>query len=887
MFINHSKRLISSFILLLAVLFWGCGKPSVQHWQDFIPGSTLFIIVPESNTSLEEMLSSDIIPLFDDISPTAFQLVSNIQGGSDDALLVEAMFLFPDTSNDWQPAWITQQKPGLLNYLTNNFQPEFEQKNYDFLRFTIEKLFFSGRIIFVVELGEYTLFSESSLAIESAIRALTGRTESVNLSREQVAPGSVVFNFPGLDVLARQIAQVTYRPFLYNIFDGTEASSMKFQQDGSGGLNWQFSGSVPLSAEKSDLMRLYSSEPSSFLLERYIPINAAAFSIFRSSPIALNIDHIEADTDIDNFLLSNQSLIRELRQYLGNEVAFVSFADSGPASTSEYLYIRSMQNGERVKAVFKQLAEEGLAIRNDQTYFINSEIIGKLLGSEVYPNADFYVTIYDRVAAVAQRNGLAESVGGDAERRRVMFFDDDYQSIRQSFPSALSSITYIDAARFGRYIQPWLYPQNYMGTLLGQMDRFVATTQLSENGQSLDVRLANFEQERTERPFRDQWVFPLGGADITGQVVLADITGSSRNEVVFSAEDGFVYVLATDGTLVMQASTEMDVPIGSPVVYDWYGNNQNIIMQAAGDKVYAWNRDGEILPNFPVQLGEAISTPLTVMDITGNGVAEMILATADRRVHILNARGQAINGWPQSTNATVRHSPFISDIGGQQSLFVFAENALHAWNINGQRRNGFPVFLSTQISGSPARFRNHIVASGFDGNLFSIGTSTLFSGENATTHRSDSLYVQFLSVSNSSLNSTPLSRSVMLRGDDGLFRDDFVLLQSSNGSIFLYDAAGELHFTKSLGQPSADHFSPVIADINSDNREDIIALADFGRIYAWDILSGDRHADLPTTGMRYPLIADYFGDGNKEIIAQTRDGLQCWTIYFTRRESAE
>ena len=886
MIINHSKRAISSFILLVVLLLWGCGKPTVDHWSDFIPGSTLFVIVPEANTTLDELLSSPVIPLFDDISPTAFQLVSTIQSSSEELVTVEAMLLYPDTSNDWQPAWITQTKPGLLNYLTGNYQPEFEQKNYDFLGFTIEKLFFSDRIIFIAEFDSYTIFSESSRAIESMIRTMYGREETAGVTREQASPGSVIFNTPGLDLLTRQIAQVTYRPFLYDIFRGTNAASFQFQQIDGQEWNWQFTGEIELDTEKSNLVTLYSSAASGFTLDRYIPINAASFSIFRSSPVNINLDEFESETDTDNYLNSNQTLIRELRQYLGNEVAFVSFADSGPASTSEYLYLRSLQNLNRIKSVFDELSEEGLAIRNDQTYFINSTIIGKLFGSELYPNTDFYITLYDRVAAIAQRNGLAESVGGDAERRRVMFFDDDYQKIRQSFSSSLSSITYVDAGRFGRYVQPWLYPQNYVGTVLGQFDRFVATTQLSENGQSLLVQLTNFEQERTERPFRDEWVFPLGGADITGKAVLADITGSSRNEVIFSADDGFVYVLATDGTLVLQADTETDVPIGSPVIYDWYGNNQNIIMQAAGDKVYAWNREGEILPNFPVQLGEAITTPLTVMDITGNGVAEMILATADRRVHILNARGQAINGWPQSTNATVRSRPFISEVSGQQSLFVIAENALHAWNINGQRRNGFPVFLSTQISGSPAAFRNHIVASGYDGNVYSIGTSALFSDEFSTTHRSDSLYVQSLPVSNSSLNSTPASHSVMLRGDEGLFRDDFVLLQSSNGSIFLYGSDGELHFTQSLGQPSADHFSPVITDINGDNREDIVALADFGRLYAWDILSGERHGELPTTGMRHPLIVDFFGDGNKEIITQTRDGLQCWTIHFTRRESS-
>jgi len=33
--------------------------------------------------------------------------------------------------------------------------------------------------------------------------------------------------------------------------------------------------------------------------------------------------------------------------------------------------------------------------------------------------------------------------------------------------------------------------------------------------------------------------------------------------------------------------------------------------------------------------------------------------------------------------------------------------------------------------------------------------------------------------------------------------------------------------------------------------------------------------------MKYPIITDLNGDGQKELIAQTREGLRCWTILRT------
>ncbi len=878
-------RVVGLFVLLVIILK-GCGKPSANHWSDLVPESTLFILVPEQETTLGQMLSAPYMPWLDDISPAAFQLASTLAEYSDIPVISEAMLLYPDTSNDWQPVWITRRLDGLTNLLAAQYQQEFEQNSYRFNSHTINKLFLSDRIIFIIDIGQYTVLSESSLAIENILRTLNRNNQGARLKNEQLQPGSIIFNTPGLDFWIKQIAQVRYRPYLTGIFDGTSPVSFQFSSGENEPWQWQMSGEISLDIETSTLVNLFSRETASYQLERYIPSNAASFSIFRSDPSQFSPDEIEPATDADLFLQNESRYIRDLKQHLGDEAAFVSFADSGPASSSEFLYLRTIQNPNAIISIFNELESSNIAVRDDNTYFFTSSKLGKLLGSGLNPATDFYVSVYDRVIALAHRKGLAESIGGDAERRRVMFFDDDYSRVRGVFPQQISALFYADVPRFSRYIQPWLYPQNYLGSLTGNFDQLTITTSLQPGGNKLDIKITNFERQQRTRPFREQWVFSLGGAEISGSPVLAGITGSTRNEVIFTTENGSVYVLASDGTVVVQMNTDGSVPVGSPVVYDWYGNNQNVIMQAAGNRVFAWNQNGDLLPNFPVNLNEQITTPLTIMDVTGNGVAEMILATADRTIHILNSRGTAITGWPQNTNSVVRAKPLVSEYNGQVSLFAYAENALHAWNINGQRRNGFPVFMPAQLNGSPVVFGRHLLGAGMDGSLYSVGTVPLFNDGLSASHRSDSLHIQSVPVSNSSLNSTPVVRDLMLRGDEGLFREDLILVQSSNGSLYLYNQHGEVRFAESMGQPGSTLFTPVIDDINSDQRQDIIALSDFGRLYAWDVISSERHLDLPTSSMRYPLITDFLPDGNREIIAQTREGLQAWTIYFTRREAS-
>ena len=846
-------------------------------------------MVPHQNGSVDQILARPFTPLMDDITPSAMQLITNVRDEANEQIAVEALFLHPSSSNEWHPVWITQTVNGLPGKLTGMYQKEYEQNHYEFKGFTIEKLFFGERVLFMMNLDRWTIFSQSSFAIESILRGLTGAEETMQLSENQLAPGSIIMNTESMDEWVQQLSQVINRPLLRNIFAGSSPISLQQNQAGSEEFQWQLQGTMEVQDSTSSLVRYLTQPATGFTLDRYIPVDAAGFSIFRVNQQVLQTTEVfDAEDELDQFLQSTPREWHNIQQNLADEAAFVSFANSGPSSSSEYLFLRTIQNPNAIRSALDRLTEQEHIVKDGNTYFINSHLLGKLFGSDLYPIDDFYATVYENFVALAQRKGLAESIGGDATRRRVIYYDDGYSSIRNSLPNPLSSIHYINASGFGAYVQPWLFPQNYVSNLLGNLDEFVISTRLEPGTNTVDIRFTSFEQETENYPFTEQWIFPLNEAEISGTPVLANITGSPRNEVIFSTENEYVYALATDGTVILQATTENDTPVGPPVVYDWYGNNQNIIMQAAGNKVYAWNQSGSILPNFPIRLDENITTPLTITDITGNGVAEIIVATADRNMHILNTRGQEINGWPQATNSVVESKPLIAEINNQQSLFAFSENTLHAWNISGRLRQNFPSFLTSQMQGAPHAYNNSILGSGLDGNLYSVGRSPLFADPFSNLISENALTIQSLQVTNSSLNTSPSTQEVLMTTETEEFeRINLILIQATNGSVFLYDDTGQLRFTQSMGQPSSTNFAPVIQDINTDQRNDLIALSDFGRLYAWDILSGERHNDLPTSAMSYPVISDFLGNGRQEIIARTREGLQCWTINYTERMSSE
>ena len=871
-------------LCLLSLLISACSSGSADHWSDLVPADAPFVIVPEQNQSIPALLEQPYMPLMDDITPSALQLTSGVSQAAAEQTTVEAVILYTDQANQWQPIWIISQIPGLIETLKNQYQSEFAQNRYTFKGFTIERLQISDREFYIVASGDYLIFSESSLGLENSLRAALKQDERMPLSGENIQAGSFITNTESLPNWVMQLAQVNDRPGLYNIFDGGNPIHFRLNNSPADSASWRLTGELTLKDNPSPLLRSVSSDTREFLLDRYIPNNAASFSILRLEPRAVPPNGSEPIGETDQFLAENSEIWSSIASSLGDEIAFVSFAESGSESSSEYLFLRHLASASDLRSQLNELTTLDGVIRSGNTYTISSRSLGDLIGSELNTMRDFYLHIHRNIAILAQRSGLAESVPGDANRRRVMYYDDDYMMVRDNLDENLSSLTYINTDRFETYIQPWLYPQNYFGPMVSSLDLLVMST-TRENTQSTSVSIQSFQREVTDEPYRERWIFPIAGADITGKPVLADITSNARNEVIFTTSAGIVYALATDGTEILQVSTRGDTPVGPPIVYDWYGNNQKVILQAAGNSIYAWNVNGSLLPNFPITLNEEITTPLIIEDVTRTGIAEIIVATADRSLHILNSRGQPLSGWPQEVNAVITNQPSLLAFGNERIVFAAAENTIHAWSVDGEIRSGFPLFMDSAVYGVPILYGNHLLSSGRNGNLYSIGTTPLFADSLSSIVRDDSLVVQQLQISGTGLNAEPQIEDVLLRNDDRFYREDLIMLQSSNGSLFMYNTNGTLRFTKTMGQPASGSYPPALLDINGDQRMDLISLANFGRIYAWEILTEQRLYDLPTTGMSYPLITDLYGDGNNEIIANTREGIRCWTILKTRTES--
>jgi len=120
----------------------------------------------------------------------------------------------------------------------------------------------------------------------------------------------------------------------------------------------------------------------------------------------------------------------------------------------------------------------------------------------------------------------------------------------------------------------------------------------------------------------------------------------------------------------------------SPVPADINGDGNQEIIFAADDKLFAINRYGVLIDNFPFRLTglNKISSGVAVADINGDGIYEAIFGTGDGRVYAYDAKGNVLDGFPLLSGKEVKSTPAIINYEGKFGIIVYSTDGyLYGW----------------------------------------------------------------------------------------------------------------------------------------------------------------------------------------------------------------
>jgi uncharacterized repeat protein (TIGR01451 family) len=370
------------------------------------------------------------------------------------------------------------------------------------------------------------------------------------------------------------------------------------------------------------------------------------------------------------------------------------------------------------------------------------------------------------------------------------------------------------------------------------------------------------------------------------------------------------------------------VLFSSPVVADINNDGANELLIAGGSYVNGWDRNGALLPGFPLNTGDLrIMGQLALGDLDSDGDLEIVAGTrtsipgGQGRVFVWHHNGILANGWPKSVawdpqysnNDSWVSSVALADIDGDHALEILASTTNNATTLPGDGENPPPIpnLYAWHADGSlvTGNWPNWHTVAGFygtiaAGDLNGDGIADVIAGR-------DHHYLNAYSSAGISITGWPIQ--TFLNSNSGNYQTDYRVVHGSsapiladldgdgktecivvgfedgpgnsvvilNSALLVFEPDGKRRVgweSAALGNGILDNhdpsfLTPAVADLDNDGQLEIIVTTFDGWIRAYKenktVLWAYNYAQGTSLSPTEPVIGDINGDGRLEILFGT------------------
>jgi len=174
--------------------------------------------------------------------------------------------------------------------------------------------------------------------------------------------------------------------------------------------------------------------------------------------------------------------------------------------------------------------------------------------------------------------------------------------------------------------------------------------------------------------------------------IAADIDRDGIKEIICSVGKKAIWSIDTSGVIEWEKDLSAKTYFSTPALGDITGDGYLEIIFADSTHLYALNRNGFVIDNFPVRINlrEQTQSSIILADVSGDSLPDILLGSPDGGVLAYNGWGEKVAQFPFTTGKRSYSTPLVTDIDGdsRSELFIGSYDGwLYGWETPGFYRD--------------------------------------------------------------------------------------------------------------------------------------------------------------------------------------------------------
>ncbi len=653
----------SGYALIITTLILfnsSCANQPNPEWLTAIPESALVLNI-EGGTPNEDVLNriGEFV-----VEPMIIRDYTGIDFG----ISLKASALIPESVDKVSPLWVLEEE--LKNRLPDLQQAgwlvtsQYKAEGGYVYQFRREQYTLSAS-----QMGKWLVLSTHSNPIEQSLLTRSGK---VNHFEETGRTGLHV-NIAQLGRLLSPITAPVHRAALRDVFAGLgvlHVDTDLFTKS----ENSEFVFKIPFKGAPSSLVSYMKAKQTNPEIIFQVPMGMSLMVQFQDPIGQMPYDSLRtSQMDSPGMALA----IEELMNIIDPQVQL--YVQDG--SSGNIAWVRKADS-TAVKNIFETLHTSGLIQKENDIYRSRSQTLGRALGTHLNTINNMFIGLSKNEIIFGSDQTLVKRLMDvppasmrELSGRLPQFIDAGSGQPASAFWVDLNKL--LTTARSAG----WLMNNTSIPPLLQSISELGSRIHVGHDALyvHLTVNRSNTTQANEELVLA--WQYPLPGESIVAVPKVVELAGNKT--VLLTTDRGRVLGFNTEGSLIFDKNAGSNRPIDGALSYDWFGNTSPLLFQAAGNSIYAWSPTGSLVPRFPFVFEAMITAPILITDSNKDGEPEIVVATEDQRLHMINREGKSLDGWPVSTNGVIRSRPEVSFQNDQWQVQVNSENSYEIFNLSG------------------------------------------------------------------------------------------------------------------------------------------------------------------------------------------------------------